>query len=70
VGAHFHLIMAMAGVLPSFPPTYFWFPKMFGRMMNESLGRWQFLDHSIGGVCHFMPMHLLGIAGHRAATPN
>jgi cytochrome c oxidase subunit 1 len=64
VVAHFHLIMAMAGVFAIFSATYFWFPKMFGRMMNERLGRWHFWITLFGAYATFMPMHLLGIAGH------
>ncbi|MGZ4900826.1 MAG: cytochrome c oxidase subunit I [Candidatus Angelobacter sp.] len=64
VVAHFHLIMAMAGVFAIFSATYFWFPKMFGRMMNESLGRLHFWITLLGAYATFMPMHLLGIAGH------
>ncbi len=62
--AHFHLIMAMAGVFAIFSATYFWFPKMFGRMMNERLGRIHFWITLFGSYATFMPMHLLGIAGH------
>jgi cytochrome c oxidase subunit 1 len=62
--AHFHLIMAMAGVFAIFSATYFWFPKMFGRMMNERLGRIHFWITLFGAYATFMPMHLLGIAGH------
>jgi cytochrome c oxidase subunit 1 len=62
--AHFHLIMAMAGVFAIFSATYFWFPKMFGRMMNERLGRMHFWITLFGAYATFMPMHLLGIAGH------
>jgi cytochrome c oxidase subunit 1 len=61
---HFHLIMAMAGVFAIFSATYFWFPKMFGRMMNERLGRMHFWITLFGAYATFMPMHLLGIAGH------
>jgi cytochrome c oxidase subunit 1 len=64
VVAHFHLIMAMAGVFAIFSATYFWFPKMFGRMMNEALGRLHFWITLLGAYATFMPMHLLGIAGH------
>jgi len=64
VVAHFHLIMAMAGVFAIFSATYFWFPKMFGRMMNETLGRWHFWITLFGAYATFVPMHLLGIAGH------
>ena len=62
--AHFHLIMAMAGLFAVFAATYFWFPKMFGRMMNERLGALHFWITLFGAYATFMPMHLLGIAGH------
>ncbi|HET9840067.1 MAG TPA: cbb3-type cytochrome c oxidase subunit I [Candidatus Angelobacter sp.] len=64
VVAHFHLIMAMAGLFAVFAATYFWFPKMFGRMLNERLGRLHFWLTLFGAYATFMPMHLLGIAGH------
>jgi len=64
VVAHFHLIMAMAGLFAIFAATYFWFPKMFGRMMSERLGAVHFWITLFGAYSTFMPMHLLGIAGH------
>jgi cytochrome c oxidase subunit 1 len=64
VVAHFHLIMAMAGLFAVFSATYFWFPRMFGRMMNERLGRIHFWLTLFGAYATFLPMHLLGIAGH------
>ena len=64
VVAHFHLIMAMAGIFAVFAATYFWFPKMFGRMMNERLGAIHFWITLFGAYATFMPMHLLGLAGH------
>src|SRR5213593_2906196 len=64
VPAHFHLIMGVASIFGIFAATYYWFPKMFGRMMNESLARWHFWFSFIGTYCIFMPMHYLGMAGH------
>jgi cytochrome c oxidase subunit I len=64
VVAHFHLIMAMAGLFGVFAATHFWFPKMFGRMMSERLGAIHFWITFIGAYAIFMPMHLLGAAGH------
>ncbi|HEV2961898.1 MAG TPA: cbb3-type cytochrome c oxidase subunit I [Candidatus Angelobacter sp.] len=64
VVAHFHLIMAMAGVFAIFAATYFWFPKMFGRAMNHRLGVLHFWFTLLGAYSTFMPMHLLGIAGN------
>jgi cytochrome c oxidase subunit I len=61
---HFHLIMGVASIFGMFAATYYWFPKMFGRMMNENLARWHFLITLIGTYAIFMPMHYLGMAGH------
>jgi len=63
VVAHFHLIMAMAGVFALFAATYFWFPKMFGRMMNETLGKLHFWLTFAGAYLIFFPMHFVGLAG-------
>jgi len=64
VVGHFHLIMGVAAIFGIFAATYYWFPKMFGRMMNESLGRIHFWITLIGTYAIFMPMHYLGMAGH------
>jgi cytochrome c oxidase subunit 1 len=64
VVAHFHLIMGVASIFGIFAATYYWFPKMFGRMMNETLGQWHFWFTFVGTYCIFMPMHYLGMAGH------
>src|SRR5436190_679353 len=61
--AHFHLIMGVASIFGIFAATYYWFPKMFGRMMNESMARWHFWFSFIGTYALFMPMHYLGMAG-------
>jgi cytochrome c oxidase subunit 1 len=63
VPAHFHLIMGVAAIFGIFAATYYWFPKMFGRMMSESLARWHFWFSFIGTYAIFMPMHYLGMAG-------
>jgi len=64
VVAHFHFVMAVASLFGVFAGTYFWFPKMFGRMMNEPLGKLHFWLTFIGVYCIFMPMHYLGLAGN------
>jgi len=61
---HFHLIMGVASIFGMFAATYYWFPKMFGRMMSEGMARWHFLITLIGTYAIFMPMHYLGMAGH------
>ena len=62
VVAHFHLIMGVAAIFGMFAATYYWFPKMFGRMMNERWGRIHFVFTLIGTYSIFMPMHYLGMA--------
>jgi len=63
VVGHFHLIMGVAAIFGMFTGTYFWFPKMFGRMMNEGLGKLHFLITFIGVNAIFVPMHIMGMAG-------
>jgi cytochrome c oxidase subunit I len=62
VVGHFHLIMGVAAIFGMFAGTYYWFPKMFGRMMNESWGRIHFFLTLAGTYAIFMPMHYLGMA--------
>jgi cytochrome c oxidase subunit I len=64
VVAHFHLIMGVAAIFGIFSATYFWFPKMFGKFMNETVAKIHFWLTFAGVYCIFMPMHFLGIAGH------
>ena len=63
VVAHFHLIMAMAGVFALFAATYYWFPLITGRLMSEPLGRLHFWLTLLGAYATFLPMHLTGLAG-------
>ena len=63
VVGHFHLIMGVAAIFGIFAATYYWFPKMFGRMMNEPLGKLHFFITLAGTYAIFMPMHYLGMAG-------
>jgi cytochrome c oxidase subunit I len=64
VVGHFHLVMAVAAIFGIFAGTYFWFPKVTGRMMNETLGKLHFWLSFVGAYCIFMPFHYLGIAGN------
>ncbi len=64
VVGHFHLIMGVASIFGIFAATYYWFPKMFGRMMSEGMARWHFFITLIGTYAIFMPMHYLGMAAH------
>ncbi|HEY0385436.1 MAG TPA: cbb3-type cytochrome c oxidase subunit I [Pyrinomonadaceae bacterium] len=60
---HFHLVMGVAAIFGMFAGVYFWFPKMFGRMMNERLGQIHFWITFAGVYCIFIPMHIMGIVG-------
>jgi cytochrome c oxidase subunit I len=63
VVGHFHLIMGVAAIFGMFAGTYFWFPKMFGKMMNEGLGKLHFFITFIGVNAIFIPFHVMGMAG-------
>jgi cytochrome c oxidase subunit 1 len=63
VVAHFHLVMGVAAIFGMFAGTFYWFPKMFGRMMNETLGKIHFWITLAGVYCIFFPMHFMGFAG-------
>jgi cytochrome c oxidase subunit 1 len=64
VVGHFHMVMGVAAMFGIFAGTYFWFPKMAGRMMDETLGRLHFWLSFVGAYCIFMPFHYLGMAGN------
>ncbi|HEX4544448.1 MAG TPA: cbb3-type cytochrome c oxidase subunit I [Candidatus Acidoferrum sp.] len=64
VVGHFHMVMGVAAMFGIFAATYFWFPKMTGRMMNETLGKIHFWFSFVGTYCIFMPFHYLGMAGN------
>ena len=63
VPAHFHLVMGVASIFGMFAATYFWFPKMFGRFMNERLGQIHFWITFVGVYSIFVPMHVMGLVG-------
>jgi cytochrome c oxidase subunit 1 len=64
VVGHFHMVMGVASLFGVFTGTYFWFPKMTGRYMNEGLGKLHFWITFIGTYCIFMPFHYLGLVGN------
>lgn len=63
VVAHFHIVMGIAAFFGMFAGIYHWFPKMFGRFMNETMGRIHFWGTIIGAYAIFWPMHYLGLIG-------
>ncbi|MFO1021458.1 MAG: cbb3-type cytochrome c oxidase subunit I [Planctomycetales bacterium] len=69
--AHFHYVLFGSTLFGVFGAIFFWFPKMFGRMMSEFWGKVHFVLTFIGFNGVFYPMHMLGIAGfpRRLADP-
>ncbi len=63
VVAHFHLVMGSAAIFGMFAGIYHWFPKMFGRMLNNTLGYFHFWFTFISAYLVFFPMHFMGLAG-------
>ncbi len=63
VVAHFHLVMGSLSIFGLLAGIYHWFPKMFGRMMDDKLGHIHFWMTFIGVYMIFFPMHYIGIAG-------
>ncbi len=61
--AHFHYVIIGGVVFPLFGACYYWFPKITGRLMSETLGKWQFWLFFVGVNVTFFPMHLLGLDG-------
>ena len=63
VVGHFHLMIGTVTMLSLFGAVYYWFPKMFGRMMNEKLGRVHFWFTAVPMLLIFILMHLQGLGG-------
>ncbi len=63
VVAHFHMVMGVSPVLVIFGAIYHWYPKITGRMWNETLGKLHFWITFLGVYAIFLPMHYLGILG-------
>lgn len=63
VVAHFHYVLFGGSVFGIYAAIYHWFPKMTGRMLNETWGRVHFILTFIGTNLTFLPMHSLGLQG-------
>lgn len=63
VVAHFHYVLFGGTLLGALAGLYFWFPKMWGKMLDERLGKWNFWLTFIGFNVTFFPMHFLGLLG-------
>ena len=61
--AHFHYVLFGGAVLGFFAGFYYWWPKVFGKCLNEKLGKWNFWLMVIGMNMTFGPMHIIGLQG-------
>jgi cytochrome c oxidase subunit 1 len=63
VVAHFHMVMGVSPILVVLGAIYYWYPKMTGRMLNETLGKIHFWGTFLGTYSIYLPMHYLGFLG-------
>ncbi len=63
VVAHFHMVMAVSPILVVFGAIYHWYPKITGRMLNDTLGKFHFWVTFLGTYAIYYPMHYLGFLG-------
>ena len=63
VVAHFHMVMAVSPVLVVFGAIYHWYPKITGRMLDDTLGKFHFWVTFLGTYAIYYPMHYLGFLG-------
>ncbi len=63
VVAHIHYVLIGSNLFPVFAGFYYWLPKMIGRKLDETLGKWSFWVMFIGFNLGFFPMHILGMIG-------
>jgi cytochrome c oxidase subunit 1 len=63
VVAHFHYVLFGGSAFGFFGGLYYWWPKMFGRLLDERLGKWHFWLMFVGFNLTFLPQHMLGLLG-------
>ncbi|MSQ51992.1 MAG: cytochrome c oxidase subunit I [Betaproteobacteria bacterium] len=63
VVAHFHMVMAVAPIMVVFGAIYHWYPKITGRMLDDTLGKIHFWATFLGTYAIYLPMHYLGFLG-------
>ena len=68
--AHIHYVLFASSLMGIFAGIYYWFPKMFGRFMNEKWGKVHFFLTFIALNCTFFPMHIVGVGGLRRRIPD
>ena len=66
--AHFHYVLFGGAVFGLFGGLYFWWPKVFGKMLNDTIGKWHFWIMLIGFNLTFAPFHILGLQGMARRT--
>jgi len=68
--AHIHYVVFGGSIFGVFAAIYYWYPKMYGRLMNETLGKIHFALTLIAFNWTFFPMHILGVGGHMRRIYN
>jgi cytochrome c oxidase subunit 1 len=68
--AHFHYVLSLGAVFSLFAAFYYWFPKMSGRMLNETWGKVHFWIFFVGVNMVFFPMHFLGMQAMPRRIPD
>ncbi len=68
--AHIHYVVFGGSIFGAFAGIYYWFPKMFGRMMNDTLGKIHFWGTFLTFNGVFFPMHIIGVGGHMRRIYN
>ncbi|MCT4624052.1 MAG: cbb3-type cytochrome c oxidase subunit I [Schleiferiaceae bacterium] len=63
VVGHFHIVMGLSAIFGMFAGVYHWYPKMYGRRLNKSMGYFHFWITFVSAYGVFFPMHFLGLAG-------
>ncbi|MGI9148234.1 MAG: cytochrome c oxidase subunit I [Chloroflexota bacterium] len=66
--AHFHYVLGGGSLFAILAGTYYWFPKITGRLLDERLGKWTFWLMVIGFNLTFFPMHVVGLMGQPRRT--
>lgn len=68
--ARLHVLVFGSVLFAAFAATYYWFPKMRGRLLDEGLGRWHFWLTLVGALLAFVPLYLLGLLGMQRSLAN
>jgi cytochrome c oxidase subunit 1 len=63
VVAHFHMVMGVSPILVVFGGIYHWYPKMTGKMLDDTMGKMHFWGTFLGTYAIYFPMHYLGVLG-------